>query len=182
MALIGLLQRLCLIGCQILDDMCYVGRPIGWLHVRVVSDVAEGSSSRAPPWDPLWSRYTLLCGVTDGSSSRASFCRHGSSTARYRRHSGTQVNQPTACGWHWIFGARRPTSASGRAGRNRRGWRDDFCRCPVQVGALLLCGGVIIRVVEHALAAALGFAGRGRGDRVQFFGSRSSARAGLLTR
>lgn len=55
MALIGLLlQRLCLIGCQILEDMCYIGRPIGWLHVRVVGNVAEGSGSRAPPRDAFW--------------------------------------------------------------------------------------------------------------------------------
>lgn len=45
-ALIGLLlQWLCLTACQILDDMCYVGRPIGWLDVRVVGDVTKGSSS-----------------------------------------------------------------------------------------------------------------------------------------
>lgn len=55
MALTGLLlQWLCLIGCQILNDMCYIGRSIGWLYVRVVCDVAEGSSSWAPPRDALW--------------------------------------------------------------------------------------------------------------------------------
>lgn len=49
-----LLQWFCLIGCQILNDMCYIGRSIGWLHVRVVGDVAERSSSWAPPRDALW--------------------------------------------------------------------------------------------------------------------------------
>lgn len=40
-ALIGLLlQWLCLIACQILDNMCYVRRSIGRLHVGVVSDIA----------------------------------------------------------------------------------------------------------------------------------------------
>lgn len=125
---------------------------------------------------------TLLCGVTDGSSSRASLYRHGSSTARYRRHSVTQVDQRTACRRHWVLAAGWRTPPSGCAGWNRGGWCGDFSWCPVEVGALLLCGGVIIRVVEHALAAALRFAGGVRGDRVQFFGSWSSSRAGLLTR
>lgn len=98
MALIGLLLKwLRLIGCQILDNMCYVGRPIGLLHVRVVGDVAK-RSNRRPPGDALWNRHTLLCGVTDGSSGRSSLYWHGSSTARYRRCGCTQVDQPTGCG------------------------------------------------------------------------------------
>lgn len=119
---------------------------------------------------------TLLHRVSDGSSCRANLCRSDACAAGNRRHAGTQVDQPTACRRHGVLTARHAPPPSGQAVGNRDGRRDDLSRGPVQVGALFLRGRVVVGVVEHALAAALRFPGRGRRDGVEAFGSGSSAR------
>lgn len=122
---------------------------------------------------------TFLGDVTAGRR-RAHLCRNCSSIPGCRRHSSAEVDQTTP--GHWIFATRRHLPSTD-ATLNGQCWCSNFCRRPIQVGALLLCERVIVRIIKHALIGMLLLFLRWLSrHRFEFFGSRSSTGARFFTR